>query len=324
MTRARTPLLFPRGTCKTPRLFSGDGDQFTDSEPPSDDTPARSELADAKLELAAARSDFEQVQNNLNDKSTLALSIANSIGHNSSSSPEHADLRRRIAELTVEIEETEHKIEEARSSIDPALIVAREKERNEYFRQVETLDRELAETQQRIRQRQFDLFRLLSSDDWEKATAAAAERQIMSRIHDRLRSILDNATKEHNSGTTGSPVKSVPPAIQALLDERARLERECRQAEQQRWCAQTSRRVNIASRLDNAKLLDAALRALNAVGLDVPGLSKEYLPDGPLTPLKPRAKTPTGVRAKQQGLADVETGRSKSDLKRPIRGRRGG
>jgi hypothetical protein len=252
----------------------------------------------------------------------LSLSIADSIGHNASCTAEHAELRRRVAELTVEIEETEHKINAARTSIDVTLIAERERERDDYFRQIEDLDRELAETQQRIRHRQFELFRLLGSEEWEKATAAAAENQIVSRIHDRLKSAWENAKKEQNAVRAKTTGKPIPAATQALLDERGMLERECREAEQQRWCAQTSRKVNIASRLENAKLLDAALTAIGAVGLDVARLRKEYLPDGPLPP-RQRAKTATGVREKQ-GLADVETGRSKSDLKRPIRGRRGG
>jgi hypothetical protein len=315
----RTSLLFPRGTCKTPRFFNRD-DEFKEEQ--TEDAPLQSELASAKRELEQAREEFRQAQTHLNDRDSLCASIADSIGHNDQCTPEHAELRRRIAALAIDIEETEHQIAEARAHTDPSMIAQLERERSDYLRHVESLDRELFETQERIKHTQLELFRLFASEDWRTASAMAAERQITSRILERSRTNVDKALEVQTPRAPSNPPRKVVDVeIQRLLEQRKLLDQQCQKAVQQRWCAQIRRRVKVASLLDDLTSLDAALRALGDEGFDVGGLRMKYLPEGPLTPLKQRAQTASGERVKK-GLAAFETGRSKSDLKRPIRGRR--
>ena len=77
-------------------------------------------------------------------------------------------------------------------------------------------------------------------------------------------------------------------------------------------------------RVINKKGLDAALNALGVDGIDVDKHRRRCLPEGPLSPLKRPKSSNASVRgSKSDYLTGVSAGRSKSDIKRPIRGGRG-
>lgn len=312
----------PRGARPNPSFFSQD-DEFSESDHVSGDlTSAQQDLAQAKRALEAARSEFASVQDVFNDREARISELVASLSASSGSTPEHAQLLQRIAELTFDIEDTESRLTEARKYSNAASITQLEKEKANYFSCIANLNQKIRETEKRIRKQQFELFDIFVSEQWHETTAMAAEHQITMRVKENLERASRNAADEAKS--TQPKRGDFSPQIQALLDKRAELTRQCHEAQQQRTAMQFRRRVTIACILEDLRRLNAALIALGEPGIDVERHRRQFLPEGPLSPLKRPKSSNASVRgSKSDYLTGVSTGRSKSDIKRPIRGGRG-
>jgi hypothetical protein len=177
----------------------------------------------------------------------------------------------------------------------------------------------LKETQQSIMDAQFELFDILASESWRRGSDAAAESEIADRVHMHLQSQVKRALEAQYSE---SPPAARPdqdlPAVQRLLHRRMEVEQQLHEAQFQRCCAQIRRRVTIATLLDDLTRLDASLRALGQEGFNLTELRKNYLPEGPLSPLKRPKSSGAGVRKVEQ-LTARKVVRPNSDLKRPLK-----
>jgi chromosome segregation ATPase len=326
MTHPRTALLFPRGTCKTPAFFWRGGDEFKEREHLQDElTVAKRDLTRVKQQLEKARKEFEQVQQLLNDRDGQASTLADSLTRGQSSTAEHSLLRRRVAELTIEIENIQNRISEARQHSQPRAIGRLEQERADLFWQIESREHQIWETRERIRSAQFEYFGKLSSEGWRKASDAAREYQIADRIQEQLKAFVKKAFEEQNFGDSSAqpPLRAVVEAnrdlqpLQMLLHRRMALEVQLDDAKFQRCCAQIRRRVTIATLLDDIARLDSALRALGEDGFDLMELQKAHLPEGPLTPLKRPRNTLAPVKPRGDVTARSSE-RPNSEVTRPV------
>jgi hypothetical protein len=234
-----------------------------------------------------------------------------------SSTPEHAALRRRVALLTIELEDLQYQFSEAQHQCQSSTIAQLERKRAESFQKVSSLQSQLNETQQSIRDSQFELFDILASESWRRASDAAAEREIADRVHVHLQSQVKRALESlHNDNLPAA--RTDLPTIQRLLHRRMELEQQLHEAQFQRCCAQIRRRVTIATLLDDLGRLDTSLRALGQEGFILSELRKNYLPEGPLSPLKRPKSSGAGVRKGEQ-LTARKVVRPNSDLKRPLK-----
>ena len=316
----------PRGTRPSFSFFSRDDEFKETDQTQSDFASAQQDLARAKRDLETVRGEFTSVQTLFNDREGRIADILASLDPNSSATPEHAQLLRRVAELTLDIEDTESRLCDARKYSDANAIARLEKEKKTYFSCIQNLDEEIGETEKRIRTRQLELFKILTSDAWHEVTATAAEHQITMRVKESLEQAAKSAAAEASLRDLKSRDEQceVSPELQALLKARAQLSQQCQVAQQQRIRAQIRRRVTIACLLEDLQRLDAALNALGVDGIDVEKHRRRCLPEGPLSPLKRPKSSNASVRgSKSDYLTGVSAGRSKSDIKRPIRGGRG-
>jgi hypothetical protein len=323
MANPRTALLFPRGTYKaTPFFFRGD-DEFKEREHlQSESTMLQSNLLIAKKSLESTRQEFYEVQFAFNEKEGQTVKIATSLPQGPYLTTEHARLRRRVLDLIADLEEVQRRIEEARQRAQLTTIGQLERERTEYFLNIESLGSDMREVQHQIENSHLDMFQLLSGDSWREASAAAIEHQIADRIHDTLKGQVKRAFEDQNYGDRQPPpmkavVDAASPdftALQDLLQRRMEAEQACEHARFQRTCAQIRRRVTVAAMLDGLSRLDEALRDAGDQGVDIEDLRKRHLPEGALSPVKrPRVIS---------GIARVRAGRLNTDIKQSTRARK--
>jgi hypothetical protein len=303
MDAKRPSLLFPRGTWQTPIFFWRGGDVFKEAEHlQSELVTAQTNLDLAKVELEEARAEFHNVQLLLNNKEGQAIAIAESFGASSSSTAEHASLRRRVAELTLDMEDLDHKIGDAIRHGHPTCLAQLERERSAHFLEIANLDRQIHGIAQRIRQCKLNQIELLVSDDFHRASIVTVEHEIGVRIHEFLRSQTHQAFEAQNcTETPRVPVIPVDTTstdarkLQLLLNQRMDLEADYLIAHQQRAFAQIRRRVIISALLDDIALLDAALQAIGQESLNVEQLRQSYLPEGPFSPLATQKMTASAL-----------------------------
>lgn len=329
MNRVRTSLLYPHGTYQQQSFFWRGDDEFKEVETiQNQHTQAKSELSRAKHELEAARAEYNNVLAVYENKEQHAVALAQSLGNESSTTSESANLRRRIAELTLDIEDLEHRIEDAKIHSLPSTIEQLDREKSQLFLSVEKLRSKYEETQQKILKQQIDLFSILVSQDWREAITTSAEHQIAFRIKQQLSNSVQCAFEKQNFPNFPVTQKKQTPTnsqkdtkeakdLQILLQKRSQLVQQCNEAAYKRNCAQIRRRVIIASMLDDLQRLDSALKSLGKEGLNIDQLKRSYLPEGPLSPLK-RPKSSVLTARGRTELSPLTTGRSKSDIKRPF------
>ena len=324
--QARRTLLYPKGTYQTPSFVWRSCDE-TDHD--SEYSLAQSDLKKAKEAMEKARKEFEMVQKAYNDKEKRIVELAESLGGNSSSTAEHMRLRKGIAELTIELEDIEMKLNETQKNSSPGAILQLEQEKMTYFVCIQNLKQQIEETEKRIKQQQRELFEILVSDEWRDATAIATEHQITMRIKENMDRNVTTAFQEQNFDSKNqTPKKKIIETnkpdfqkLQSLLAKRALLKQEYQKAQHERCCAQIRRKVTLACMLDELQRLDATLKSLGDEGIDVEQYRKAYLPEGPLSPLKRPKSSDASIRGgRKEPTAGQGTGRSKSDLNRPIRG----
>ncbi|OHT15255.1 hypothetical protein TRFO_14297 [Tritrichomonas foetus] len=331
MKKGRT-CLYPKGTYQTPSFFFRGGDEYKENEHlQSEYFAAKNECKRAKKELDEARAEYEKVKAILDDKEGHAVALAESLGGNNAVTTEHANLRKKIAELTVDIEDINHSILEAKSHASPSTVAAMDRERSSYFLTIENLQLKLEQMEKSTQNRQNKLFEIISSPEWHEAIQISCEHQIQFRINENLRLRIKNAFEQQNYGDSSQqpPLKRVIdnsnyPELHQLLQRRHQLQIQCQEMVQERTFAQIRRRVSIATMLDELAKLDDALVSLGEEGINLNELRRMYLPDGPLTPLK-RPKSSATPSRSQSGCITPKcaTGRSRSDIKRPFGGGRG-
>lgn len=329
MSKPRGTLLYPKGTYRAQSFFWRGSDEFKETEHIQKTcATAKDDLTRVRQELEEARKEFFDVEKELNDKEKQAVTLAQSLGSSSSTTAEHAKLRRQIAELTLEIEEIQKKLSDVKAHAQPSTILQLEKERMSYFVCVENLNLNIKQTQEQIREKQLELYELLASEKWRAATNTSIEHQITMRICENVKGSVKSAFEKQNFGDSKlqpTMKKVVNPtdnqALLELLQNRTELEYQCQQIEHQRCSAQIRRRVVAACLLEDLQRLDMALRSLGEEGIDIEGLRRRYLPEGPLSPMK-RPRSSGSARGSRTDLLAKKESRSKSDIKRPIRGGR--
>jgi hypothetical protein len=310
-------LFLPPQPHRIPTIFSRIGDE--DSEELVSLTAqasVRCDLSRAKRDFDSAKQEFLQVQRILEDTSGAAVTLAGSLSRGISSTPEHGALRIRTAVLILQLEEINFRLSEAKKLSESTTLSQIERERIESASKVEGLRRNLTEMQNRIRMGQTELFGIISSENWERATAAETERQISDRIYKFVTAEMKQLSADP---PITSPTKSeTDPRRIRPIQRRLELEKEVSEATQERTFAQTIRKVRIATLLDDIARFDAALRSLGEEGLNLKELERQHLPEGPLAPLK-RPSSSAGVgRSPMEGMT-VQLKRPNSDLKKRVR-----
>jgi DNA repair exonuclease SbcCD ATPase subunit len=311
-------LLFPRGTPKAPIFFDREDDDIKEPDHVQDKlAAARRNLSRAKRELESAQKELTQVQQLLDDTDSQAAALADSLSRGISSTPDHAAVRHRVARLTIELEDLQYQISDAQHHCQPPTIAQLERKRADVDQRIESLRSQLSETQQAIRDSQFELFGIFASENWRQASDAAADREIADRVHVHLQSQVKRALEAETTPAPSEAQRELP-VVQRLLHRKMELEQPLHEAQFQRCCAQIRRRVTIATLLDDLTRLDTSLRALGQEGFSLSDLRKKYLPEGPLSPLKRPKSSGAGVRKGEQ-LTVRKVVRPNSDLKRPLK-----
>ncbi|OHS97154.1 hypothetical protein TRFO_36678 [Tritrichomonas foetus] len=340
-------LLNPKPAFQPPSFFFRSNDDLNTTDNIQNEyTLAKEDLTRAKKQLEEANCEFSSVKDILDDRDGHAIEYAESLmGNNhgqlskNSLNSEQANLRRKIAELTVEVESLDFQLADVKRYVQPDIVEQMEHDRTTYFNLIKNQKSKLAQIQKKTRDQQIRLFNILISQQWHDATKTATEHQIACRIKSILSSHIKtpdspSSSKSPNHGSFSKAdslhqtfdgsnnqisIEKVSPEIKLLIQKKHQLEQECQEAQNRRICAQVRRRVSIASLLDELQRLDAALRTLDQEGLRVSELRRNYLPEGPFSPMK-RPKSSAEAARSRAELAPKQPGRSQSDIKRLIRG----
>ena len=317
-------------------FFFRGGDEFNESERLKNElSTAQFDLKRAKRELEDAQREYDKVKAILDDREGHAVALAESLGGTSFVTSEHAQLRRKIAKLTVDIEDISRSIDEARTHASIGTVSAMDRERATYFLNIENLHVKIKKTQSSRQKQQVKLFRIIASDEWREASIKRCENQIQMRINEQLRKHVKHAFEQQNYGDNiqntqihkfvdNNSISS--PEIQQLLQQRFLLNMQCQELTFQRTFSQIKRRVSIAAILDDLEKVGQILEAVGEEGINIEDLRKKYLPDGPLTPIKRASSGTTSQNRSKASSRAVSPrnakGRSKSDIKRPFRSNR--
>lgn len=328
MNRIRSTCLSPRENSRQQSFFNRDEDDDKEFEASQKDySNARQELSRVKHDLEDAKSEYSNVISTFNDRESFASSLSEQFGSNSNESAENTKIRHRIALLAIEIEDIEHKIQENKKKCISSKLDQLEKERTMYSTCIVNLRKDDQQIKTAIRQKQVELFDILMSERWREAIETSAEHQIAYRIRQQLQNNELSEFQQTNEPTLQmqlvQQLSNLPDTakLRELLQNQVDLIKQRNQAQYKRFCAQIRRRVKIASMLDDLQRLDCALRSLGQEGLCISDLRRQYLPEGPLSPLK-RPKSSTSTARGRTELSTNSSGRSKSDIKRPYRGKR--
>jgi DNA repair exonuclease SbcCD ATPase subunit len=300
-----------------PRIFRSDHDEKHHESLQTALASAQRDLSQAKREHDSARKEFSQVEQILNNTKSSAASLTTFLGCGVSGPTDHSSLCLKAAELMVELEDVEYRLSEAKDRTQPAALSRVERECADAHLNLEHLNARLNEMRQRIASGRRELFMILTSEDWAKASEAETERQIADRIYKHLKSEMKHAAGNADPPVPTAPTCHVHAGRARLIRRKLELELQIHEATIERACAQIRRKVTIGTLLDDLAKLDAALRALGLEGLNLKELKQKHLPEGPLTPLKRPMSSAAALPAPAE-LAHETGKRSHSDLKRPI------
>lgn len=316
MTRRHCGLIFPPGTYQAPQFYWRGGDEFKEAEHlQSDYLQTKREHSKVKKELEEIQNEYREVNEALTNREEQAVALASSLGGASATTGENSRLNKEIAKLTVEISDIEEKITEASERTQPVYLAQLERERSQIYVAVERLTHDLESTQKEIHDLNQEYYSLLTSDEWMDANMINSQYQIINRERLKLRSEVNkhfedqNYAKESKPDTSNRTKKSISSTanVAELLDQSEIYQNQLNSASHNRFMAQTTRKVLVATKLDIIAQLNTILSDLNLEEVNIDELKDKYLPDGPLTPTK-RPATQLSSRG-------VKTARS---IRRPL------
>ena len=332
MSRRHLGLMFPPGTCQTPNFYWRGGDLYKEPEHlQSDYMNAKNEHSKAKKELDEVKKEYEQVSEMFASKDKQAVALASSLGGDSKTTKENAELNKQIAQLTLDISEIEEKITEASNRAMPSYIAQLERERSSTYLSVERLSHDLEKMEKEINEINNEYYSLLTSDEWLEANKNYANYHIISRERSKLRQDIKNSFEEQNYAKEDKQVvivnndDSISSAktrstkektiislkknqtmrvrssenehlqiISELAGKRNELQNKIYNAQHNRYMAQTYKRIMISTKLDIISQLNKALADLGQEEVNVDELEKKYLPEGSLPATRQRPATTMG------------------------------
>ena len=302
-------------------FFRSDSSDSSGSSPPFDEGSfVIDDLLLAKQQLEETLAEYNSAESILRNCTSQATDYAESLISRKSESAEQASLKRQIAELVVEVEELSYALEDEKRYVDPDTLEQMENDIKEYNKEIQGQRRKLKAIQKKVQEETMRLLGMLTNDKWREAVSTLTEHQIATRIRNELTTnVKPSADAREKQKEEMVPVDSVKSELLPLLQKRRQLELECQETQNRRKAAQVRKRVNIANLLDELQRLDMALKTLGHEGIQLNELRRNYLPEGPYSPMKRPKSSGEASRGKYELTPKTTTGRSQSDLKRPIK-----
>lgn len=314
MTRRAGSLLYPPGTYQVPHFYWRGGNEFKEAEHLEQNYyNVKKEHSKVKKQLEKVQNEYNEVRESLNYKEDQAVAIASALGGQSSTTEENSRLKSEISQVNHEINEIEEKISEAFQKTQQSHISQLEKERSQLYVAVERLVHDLEATRNEIDDLNMHYYDLLTSEAWREFNLVAAHHQITMREKNKIRSEVNRLFEEQNfakeNAKQDSPIRIRPSSnptlasLSELIDQKDSLQNQLYNAAHNRFMAQTTRKVLIASKIDMLAQLNTILHDLGIEEVDIEYLKVKYLPEGPPSPIKIQNERPSTQLAKRSSKA---------------------
>ena len=219
MLKRTVALIHPKGTHSTVDFYYRGGDVFKEQEYLIGEGKRLKEAyRKAKLANSSAKEDLRAAEAELEFISQCTVTMAENFGPTSYETTQHAQIQKRINDLTSELDDITKKLKDMRKVVSTNEIFSMKHEQFTYAPSFEALHHEIEKYKQKIQSTENQLYKLVISPKYAYAIDAHSEMVVAEKTRQHLKQAISQKFSDIGSKKSGDNGRTTTLANKAIRD----------------------------------------------------------------------------------------------------------